>query len=231
MRQLYHFPFCPFSRKVRVVLGEKKLEATLIVEPIWKRRPEFLKFNPAGQVPVLIENILTDPCKPPTSHILVHSDAICQYLDEAYPERILMGEGPFYRAEVQRIRGWFDEKFFIEVSGPILFERVFKRLSARGGPDSLRIRKSLGLLEEHLAYLEELIKERYWSAGEIFSISDITAASHLSVADYFGNVKWDLYPHVKEWYTRIKCRPSFRGLLKDRLLGITPAEIYESLDF
>ena len=231
MRQLYHFPLCPFSRKVRVVLGEKKLDATLIYEPIWKRRDEFLKFNPAGQVPVLIENILTDPRKPPNAYVLSHSGAICQYLDEAYPERSLMGDAPFFRAEINRLIGWFDEKFFLEVSGPLLFEKVFKRLIGRGGPDSARIRKALGIIDIHLTYINTLIQDRYWLGGDAFSIADIAAAAHLSTIDYFGNIKWDQYKDAKEWYARLKCRPSFRSLLADRLPGLPPAAIYEDLDF
>ncbi len=231
MRQLYHFPLCPFSRKVRVVLSEKKLEATLLYEPIWKRRPEFLKFNPAGQVPVLIENILVDPRRPPKEHVISHSQAICQYLDETYSERPLMGDTPLTRAEVLRLIGWFDEKFFLEVSGPLLFERIFKRLVGHGGPDSARIRKSLGFIALHMKYLDELIQERHWLVGEALSIADIAAASHLSTVDYFGNIKWDDYKHAKEWYARLKCRPSFRLLLKDRIPGIPPDEIYDHLDF
>lgn len=231
MRQLYHFPLCPFSRKVRVVLGEKKLDATLIYEPVWKRRAEFLLYNPAGTVPVLIENILTDPRKPPQEHVLAHSEAICQYLDEAYSERSLMGSDYFFRAEVNRLIGWFDEKFFLEVSGPLLYEKVFKRLIGQGGPDSSRLRKALGLIESHLTYINTLVRDRYWLAGDAFSIADIAAAAHLSTIDYFGNVQWDQYKEAKEWYARLKCRPSFRGLLSDRLPGLPPAAIYEDLDF
>ena len=231
MRQLYHFPLCPFSRKVRVVLGEKKLEATLLYEPIWKRRPEFLNFNPAGQVPVLIEHILVDPRRPPKEHVISHSQAICHYLDETYPERSLMGETPLIRAEVLRLIGWFDEKFFLEVSGPLLFERIFKRVVGQGGPDSARIRKSLNFISAHLTYLDTLIQERHWLVGDALSLADVAAAAHLSTVDYFGNIKWDDYKHAKEWYARLKCRPSFRSLLKDRIPGIPPDEIYDHLDF
>lgn len=231
MRQLYHFPLCPFSRKVRVVLGEKKLDATLIYEPIWKHRPEFLKLNPAGQVPVLIENILVDPRSAPKAHVISHSQAICQYLDETYTERPLRGETALLRAEDLRLVEWFDEKFFLEVSGPLLFERVFKRLVNQGGPDSSRLRKSLGAMHAHMEYLEGIVKERHWLGGESVSLADIAAASHLSTIDYFGNVKWDDYKHAKEWYARLKCRPSFRPLLKDRVPGLPPDEIYDHLDF
>ena len=54
MRYLHHFWLCPFSRKIRIVLAEKKLEFELVFEKFWERREGFLKLNPAGQVPALI---------------------------------------------------------------------------------------------------------------------------------------------------------------------------------
>ena len=55
MRVLYHLPLSPFARKVRLVLGEKRLPFDLQVEKVWERRPEYLELNPAGTVPTLVE--------------------------------------------------------------------------------------------------------------------------------------------------------------------------------
>jgi glutathione S-transferase len=55
MRILYHLPLSPFSRKVRLVLAEKRLPFELRVEKVWERRAEYLDLNPAGTVPTLIE--------------------------------------------------------------------------------------------------------------------------------------------------------------------------------
>ena len=77
MRQLYHFWLSPFSRKVRLVLAEKKLDFELTAEPVWERRDDFLLLNPAGEVPVLKEEDGT---------VLCDSSVICEYLDEAFPE-------------------------------------------------------------------------------------------------------------------------------------------------
>ena len=52
MRTLYHLWLCPFARKVRIVLAEKKLPFELEIEKVWERREEFLALNPAGEVPV-----------------------------------------------------------------------------------------------------------------------------------------------------------------------------------
>ena len=47
MLVLYHLMLSPFSRKVRIVLGEKVVAFDLVAEKVWQRRPEFLRLNPA----------------------------------------------------------------------------------------------------------------------------------------------------------------------------------------
>src|SRR5437763_17003650 len=106
MRVLYHQTLSPFARKVRVILAEKNLEFTLKLEKPWERRPEFLALNPAGEVPVLIE---------PDGTVIAGIEAIVEYLDEAYREKLLIGINPVDRAEVRRLIAWFVRKMNIEV--------------------------------------------------------------------------------------------------------------------
>ena len=51
------------------------------------------------------------------------------------------------------------------------------------------------------------------------------------MTDYFGDVDWDRHPEAKEWYAKIKSRPSFRDLLADVVAGLAPAQNYGNLDF
>jgi len=74
-------------------------------------------------------------------------------------------------------------------------------------------------------------ERRRWLAGENFSLADITAAAHLSTLDYLGDVPWDNHEPAKEWYARIKSRPSFRPLLADHIPGAPPPKHYADLDF
>ena len=55
MITLFHHPFCPHSRFVRLVLGEYGLDSKLVEERVWERREDFLKINPDARTPVLIE--------------------------------------------------------------------------------------------------------------------------------------------------------------------------------
>jgi glutathione S-transferase len=54
MYTLYHHPFCPHSRFIRLVLGEHGLDLRLVEERAWERREGFLVLNPACATPVLL---------------------------------------------------------------------------------------------------------------------------------------------------------------------------------
>ena len=223
MRTLYHQWLDPFSRKVRIALGEKKLPFELVAEPVWEKRPEFIALNPANDVPVLIE---------PDGAVLADSAAIVEYLDEGQPEPPLLGLDLLTRAEVRRLIGWFDDKFNAEVTINLVGEKIVKRqMGLAGGPDSNAIRAGFAYLRLHLDYLARLADERRWLAGDTFSLADITAAAHLSVVDYVGDIPWESHPTVKDWYVRVKSRPSFRPLLSDQLPGVRPPPHYADLDF
>lgn len=222
MRILYHFWLSPQSRKLRVVLQEKSLDFALKIEKWWERRAEFLALNPAGEVPVLIE---------PDGTVLADSGAIIEFLDETYREKLLIGLNPLDRAETRRLAAWFDGKMSREVTEPILGERLMKRLLAVGQPDSSALRAAKANLGSHLDYISYLAERRRWLAGDHFSVADIAAASHLSVLDYLGDVPWDEHEPAKDWYARIKSRPSFRPILGDHLPGTPPPRHYADLDF
>jgi len=222
MRVLYHLWLSSFSRKVRIALAEKKLEFTLEVEQVWERRREFLAMNPAGQVPVLVEEDGT---------AIADSDAICEYLDETYPEPPLIGETPLQRAEVRRLAAWFDTKFQREVSANLVGEKVLKKFLNLGEPDSNTIRAGLANVHYHLDYIGYLMERRDWLAGGRFSLADIAAAAHLSAVDYLGDVPWKEHPPAKDWYARVKSRPSFRPLLADHIPGLPPPKHYADPDF
>src|ERR1700691_4441706 len=115
MRILYHFLLSPPSRKVRVILHEKALDFTGKIEKWWERRPEFLALNPAGEVPVLIE---------PDGTVLADANAIAEFLDETFRDKLLIGLNAVDRAETRRLVAWFDGKMNAEVTGPILGERL-----------------------------------------------------------------------------------------------------------
>ena len=222
MRLLYHLLLSPFSRKVRVVLGEKDLPFDLRAEKVWQRRPEFLALNPAAQVPVLVEDDGT---------VIADSGVITEYLEEVYPKPGLMGSDAKTGAEVRRLVAWFDLKFYREVTRNLTGEKVQKRFLGLGEPSSEAIRAGHANLPVHLDYIAWLTERRNWLAGDFFSLADVAAAAHISTLDYIGDVPWDKHGPAKDWYARIKSRPSFRPLLADHIPGLPPPKIYADLDF
>jgi glutathione S-transferase len=222
MRTLYHFWLSPFSRAVRLMLAEKGLSFELALEKAWERRPAFLELNPACDVPVLVEQ---------DGSVLAGYYAIAEYVDEAYPERSLIGADSKSRAETRRLIHWFDTRFNAEVTENLVGEKIMKRLSGKGYPQATAIRAGLTEIHNHLAYVSYLSERRRWLAGDHFSLADIAAAAHLSVVDYIGDVPWEDHPAAKDWFARIKSRPSFRPLLADRIPGLPPPAHYADLDF
>jgi glutathione S-transferase len=222
MHTLYHLPLDPGSRKIRLLLREKGLEAELRAEKIWERREAFLRLNPAGEVPVLLT---------PDGSVIPDAVVIAEYLEDVHPEPTLLGEDPLDRAEVRRLEQWFDRKFGQEVSGLLLEEKVIKRLLGSGNPNSSAIRAANQNIHYHLDYIGWLTDRRNWLAGENVSRADLTAAAHLSCIDYLGDVPWDDHPSARDWYARIKSRPSMRPILADLLPGTPPPPHYANLDF
>jgi glutathione S-transferase len=230
MLTLFHHPICPHSRFVRLSLEEYGLPPQLIEERVWERREEFLALNPAGTTPVLVEE-----GAPPVPG----AGVIAEYLDET--RGLTLGEFRLMpaefgaRIEVRRLMSWFNDKFFAEASGALVMERVYKRYipagSGGGAPDTETLRAAKSNIRYHLAYIGWLVRTRDWLAGDKLTYADLAAAAHLSAADYLGDVPWDEDESAKNWYARIKSRPSFRALLVEELPGLPPSPSYANLDF
>src|SRR5258707_1869846 len=127
MFTLFHHPFCPQSRFLRLRLGEHGLDLRLVEERVWERREAFLALNPSGTTPVLIAE-----GQPPVPG----AGIIAEYLDETHGaemgDRRLLPSALGERIEVCRLMSWFNEKFFDEASNPLVTERIYKRFMSEG---------------------------------------------------------------------------------------------------
>jgi glutathione S-transferase len=231
MITLFHHPLSVQSRFVRVVLGECAVVPELVEERVWERREKFLMLNPAGTLPVLIEQD-----GPPLSGAW----PISEYLDETrgfgLGERRLLPARAEERAEVRRLTDWFLHKFDDEVTAYLVEEKVVKRARSKAGgdggaPNSNLLRAARANIRIHLHYIEHLNSVKNWLAGDRMSYADLAAAAAVSVADYLGEVPWQDAADAKNWYMRMKSRPAFRPLLADEVRGHRPPEHYPNLDF
>jgi glutathione S-transferase len=231
MIRIFHYPLSVQSRFVRLILGECEVSPELVEERVWERRQDFLMLNPAGTVPVLVEQN-----GPP----IAGAWAISEYLDETrgfgLAERRLLPPNADQRAEVRRLMEWFLFKFDEEVANYLVEEKFTKRERAKSGgnggaPNSSLLRAARSNVRIHLHYLEHLISPKNWLAGDRMSYADLAAAAALSVADFLGEVPWQEAAEAKVWYMRMKSRPAFRPLLSEQVRGLRPPEHYPNLDF
>ncbi len=218
---LYHYPLSPFCRKLRLVLSEKKIDFTLIEIEYWKKSERLLNLNPAGNVPVLFAN----------GKALSESHAICEYIDTVYPEPPLMPEDPLEQHETRRLVNWFDEKLYREVTWPLIFERIMRKVQGLEPPNASRIIRGCKCRVFHLEYMNFLLDRRRWMAGDRMTLADFTAAAHVSCLDVISEINWNEQPILKNWYAIMKSRPAFQPILKEIHPGFQHPPWYADLDF
>lgn len=218
---LVHHSLSPQSRKMRLIMAEKKMLFVLKEEEPWNISPEIMKINPSGDLPVLIFD----------GNVISGNYAITEYLEESNPQYKLLPEDVKERAEVRRVMDWFDTKFYNEVYKYIVSEKIIKRFQLKQAPNSKVLKAGLNNLKFHMQYVDYLADRNSYIACKKLSLADLTVAAHLSVMDYLGDIPWNEYPSAKQWYAKIKSRPSFKDILKDNIRGIHPSANYTNLDF
>jgi glutathione S-transferase len=227
---LHHYPLSVGSRYARLVLAEHGETPSFVEETPWERSEALLELNPAGTLPVLVDE---------EDIVVCGAAAIAEYLAETRGVRVgeprLMPAEPVNRAETRRLVDWFLAKMEAEVTGYLLTEKVYKRrmtvTEGGGPPEAAAIRAARANIRTHLRYIGYLVARRNCLAGTEISLADLAAAAAFSTVDYLGEVPWEEDAAAKGWYARIKSRPSFRPVLADMLRGMPPATHYADLDF
>lgn len=198
--------------------------------PALGRSEELLALNPAGTLPVLVDD---------NEAVIAEASVIAEYLLETrgvrFGEDSLMPATAVERAETRRLVAWFGGKMNSEVTRYLVNELVLKRQASPheggGPPDSAAIRAGRANIRYHVRYIGYLAERRDWLAGRDMSLADIAAAAEISCIDYLGEVPWEEAEAAKAWYARIKSRLSFRPILADLVRGAPPAPHYADLDF
>ncbi|MBD2842864.1 glutathione S-transferase family protein [Erythrobacter rubeus] len=222
MWKLYQFPLCPFSRKIRLQMGEKNIAYELVREDPWTASDFFFNLNPAGRTPVLVND--------DKGIVIADSRAIGEYFEETVDRSPMINGTATGRAEIRRLTALFDENFYADVTAPLLSERMKKRIVLRQPPDSRALREAMKMAHGHLDYMDWLIDNRPWLAGSTMSMADLAAAAQISVADYLGGIDWTGHEQTRGWYAVFKSRPSFRPLLTERMDVIKPPAHYALVD-
>ena len=220
MFTLYHYFLCSSSRFVRVCMEEKKINFQLRIENYWKPSENFLIMNPAGYFPILLTS---------SNYPVVGSSVIMEYLEDLDNEGFLLDNK--VKPEIRRLVQWFEIIFKKDVLMPIMFEKIYKPIENNMNPDNNVIRSSLSNLQFHMKYFDILIDKKDYLTSDRISYADLYLVSSLSVLDYLGELNFNGFDNIKDLYFKLKSRPSFKNILKDRIVGINPSKSYLKLDY
>ena len=213
-----------------MVLAEKELAFETVLLNLGDKdqlKPDYLKLNPNGVVPTLLDG----------NNVILESSVICEYLDEQYPGVALTPKDVVARA---RMRAWMH--FAEEVTVPAIrvpsFNRAFlyrfKGLDqARFEAEQMNVRKvrremfqrmgkptgfsredvdiALGQLDDTCSRMHAALKHGPWLLGDQFTLADVLVIPAIDrMVDLGLEGIWQTnYPRVGEWYRRFQARPSF----------------------
>jgi glutathione S-transferase len=193
--KLYDYAQCPFGQKVRIVLSEKELAYELVNVDLRRgeqKRPEFLKLNPFGKVPVLVDEDL----------VVYDSTVINEYLEDEYPHPRLLPEDSAPRARARSLEDYADIAFILPVG--VLMNEVRKPEAER---DAERVRRSREEIERALSFLNGQLGEHPHLVGD-FSVADAAFAPRLMVLKAVGIELKPQWEPLRRWIERLAERPS-----------------------
>ena len=188
------------SDRVKIALHEKGLpyvRVTLVLANKDQKRPEFLKLNPYGKVPVIDDG----------GHILFESCIINEYLDEKYPNPPLMPKDAYLRG-----RG----RVLIDYALNYMHEPYWalrgEMLKPAGKRDEMIISDKHRSLRGLLQYLESALADQPYFLGEL-SLTDIAIAPRALRMEAYGALPAPSLPRLNAWLERMKSRSSVRAIL------------------
>jgi glutathione S-transferase len=193
--RLYYNPLSGNSRRARIaaLLLGTDLELALVDVPRGEQRqPPHLQRNPNGRVPVLDDD----------GFLLWESRAIIQYLADKTPGQSLYPTDARARADVNRWLFW-DAAHLAQGVAALVFERLVKRVTGRGEPDPIEIKRGEGILAQFLPVLEGQLAGKTWVAQDRITLADVSLGTTLALAAPAG-IDLGMYPSIRAWHGRIR---------------------------
>lgn len=224
--ELYHNNMSVCAQKVRVVLAEKGLkpiEHHLNLRAGESHTPEYLRLNPKGVVPTLVDK----------GEPIIESTIICEYLDDAGPGPILRPEDPIKRA---KMRKWtmVPDTGLHRACAIVTFAIAFrhqeqsKQLAAlspaeradriernRLGLDAPGAANAVMFQVKMLNDMAQQLEKTEWLAGDAYSLADVAVLSYVIRLEHLmQSWLWEPGPRaaVGDWLTRSKARKGYAGI-------------------
>jgi len=201
MIKLYDFLPCPFGQKIRIILAEKGLSYELVQIDFTQgeqRKPDFLRLNPFGRVPVLIDEDTT----------VYDSTIIAEYLEDEYPEPPLL---PAVGASALRARARNWEDFADTSFTPQVGQLMGEMGKPEADRDPARLQRIHRSIERALDFLNHELQGQEYLAQQ-FSIADIGFVPRLVVLKDLGLDPGQNRANVEAWLNRMIDRPSIQSL-------------------
>ena len=231
MIKLHHAPMSTCSQKVRFVLEEKGLPWEEVVVNLHEGEnfsPEFLKLNPKGVVPVLVDD----------REIILESNNLCLYLDDKYPQVPLMPDTPKGRSDVRTLLQWIDEQVHHDISActyPVAFrpgvlktydtpekleayilkvpdagKRKFRREIMTKGTECAAFKTAVPRLASVLERLNGLLQNSHYLVGDRLTVADIAYSPYITRLDHLSmSFMWEDKPAIADWYERLKATTGY----------------------
>ena len=188
------------SDRVKILLHEKGLayeRVTLDLKKMEQKRPEFLKLNPYGKVPVIDDN----------GKILFESCIINEYLDEQYPNPPFMPKDPYMRGRA-RVLTDYGINHLQEPYTPLRLE-MLKKVEER---DRSVIDGAVNAIFARLQYLESALGDKPYLVGDI-SLVDIAIVTRFLRLHQWRIFPAPALPNLSAWFDRMVARPSVKPFI------------------
>jgi len=200
MIKLYDFKSSPNCQRVKVVLAEKNLSYDVVPVELRKqeqKKPEYLKLNPYGKVPVLTDD----------DTVLYESLIINEYLDEKYPHPPLMPKYPASKAKARILIDY----------GMAHFDAPYQKLRMELMKDPKEqsqpvIDGAKSDLRKLLQRFEDEIGDQPYLMGD-FSLVDADLIPRFTRLEGFGVLPDPALPRLGKYMERMKARPSVKAIL------------------
>jgi glutathione S-transferase len=190
---LYDFELSANCYKVRLLLAILKLKYSRVAMNLFPglehRRPEFLRINPLGQLPVLIDGDL----------VLRDSQAILVHLARTYDKG-----GSWLPSDPKVFDGVMMWLFFAasELSGARA-ARLHSMLDIPADAEAATrsARKAFRIMDDHMTHREH--QGGAWFAGDNPTLSDLALFPSIALSRDFG-VEHDEFPALRRWMRRVR---------------------------
>ena len=200
MIKLYDFKSSPNCQRVKVVLAEKNLTYEIVPVDLRKqeqKKPEYLKLNPYGKVPVLTDDFT----------VLYESLIINEYLNEKYPDPPLMPKDPGGKAKARILIDY----------GMAHFDSAYQKLRMELMKDPKEqsqpiIDGAKSDLKKLLQRFEDEIGDQPYLMGD-FSLVDADLIPRFTRLEGFGVLPDPSLPRLGKYMERMKARPSVKAIL------------------